>query len=97
MILLVVNSDFALQLFLLIFSLDHPHSYLNMFSYLDATKPEYDDSQLFSQLDSQIDSQLTVARGFFRFASFSISIVLNLPADLAAIRQHAFALNAELT
>ena len=97
MILLVVNSDFALQPPLLMFSLDHPHSYLNMSSYLDATKPEYDDSQLSSQLDSQIDSQLTVARGPLRSAPPPISTVLNLSADLAAIRQHAFALNAELT
>lgn len=71
-----------------------------MSSYFDSTKPEDDDSQLNSQLDShldsQLDSQLTVARGPPRSAPPSISTVLKLSADLPAVRQHAFALNASL-
>ena len=90
--LLVINIEISP-----LFSSDHPHSYLKMSSYLDVTKPEYDNSQLSSHIDSQFDSQLTVARGPPRSAPSPISTVLKLPSNLATVRQHAFALNAELT
>lgn len=57
-----------------------------MSSYLDATKPENDDSQL--------DSQLTVARGVRSAPPLDISTVLHNPPELVSMRQLAFALNA---
>ena len=65
-----------------------------MSSYFDAIKPGDEDSQLNNQLNSQLDSQLIVARGPPRSAPPSISTVLQLFSDLAAVRQNAFALNA---
>ena len=65
-----------------------------MSSYFDATKSGDGDSQLTEQLDSQLDSQLTVAKGPPRSAPPPPSMVMQLPPDLAAMRQLVFALNA---
>lgn len=65
--------------------------------YIDTSWPEDSESQFTDSRSTDKDSQLTIAKGYVRSVSPSISTSLNPPPNVSSMRQQGFDLVTPLT